>query len=384
MIALDPSESDLPIPVNVPEITTADMEAVQAALSTGWVSGDGPFIGAFETDFARVVETPYAAAVSSGSAALDIAIGALELEPGDEVILPTLSIISCLSPLLRARLTPVFVDARPDDWNMDTAAATSAITPRTRAIIAVHTYGLAVDMNPLMLASERHGIPVIEDAAEVLGVRYRGRPCGGLGTIGVYSLYANKVVTSGEGGMLTTSNQSLDETFRLLRNLAFRPGDRFVHDRLGWNYRLSSMQAALGQSQLRSLDRYREHKRLIAARYRELLADTPGLTWQPESNGYSENGYWVVGVVFDSQAYGPVEPIRQALAALSVGTRRFFHPMHRQPVLDRYGHGYQPAMPVADSLFAQGCYLPSGTGMPLAHVDVVCERLRAVLTSVQR
>ncbi|HEX8968212.1 MAG TPA: DegT/DnrJ/EryC1/StrS family aminotransferase, partial [Chloroflexota bacterium] len=227
------------IPVNEPLLTEADFASVNQALRSGWISGAGPHIDAFEAGWAAYCGRKHGIAVANGTVALQVAVSLLDLQPGDEVIMPTFTIISCALPVVLAGARPVLVDSDPRSWTMDTAQVGSKITSRTRAIMAVHIYGHPVDMDPLIELATQHRLDLIEDAAEAHGAEYRGRRIGGFGASSCFSFYANKLVTTGEGGMVLVDDDHLAERARRLRNLGFQSARRFLHAELGFNFRLT-------------------------------------------------------------------------------------------------------------------------------------------------
>jgi perosamine synthetase len=324
-------------------------------------------------------------AVMNGSAALDVAIAALSIGHGDEVILPTFTIISCAAAIIRAGATPVVVDCEPLTWNMDPAQIESKITPRTKAIMVVHIYGLPVDIDPVMDIARRHGLKVIEDSAEQIGQVYRGnsgtpRMLGSFGDVATFSFYPNKHVTTGEGGMVLTSDDRLAEKCRSLRNLCFGKTRRFVHEELGWNFRMSNLQAAVGVAQMERLPQTLEKKRRIGAWYDELLADVADLERLPARTDYAENIHWVYGVVLeDSVPFDAYEAMAR-MAAKGIGTRAFFWPMHEQPVLRRMGLFDGVSCPVAERIARRGFYIPSGVALTRNQAERVAQALRQVLT----
>ncbi|MEW5847156.1 MAG: DegT/DnrJ/EryC1/StrS family aminotransferase [Myxococcota bacterium] len=368
------------IPVNEPLLAGNERRYVQECLESGWLSGDGPFVRRFEDAFAARVGRRHAIAVCNGSLALDAAVAALQLGPGDEVILPTLTIISCAAAVVRSGATPVLVDVDPVTWNMDARAAERAITPRTRAIMPVHLYGLPVDMDPLFDLARRHNLRLIEDAAEMHGQTYRGRACGSLGDISVFSFYANKHVTTGEGGMLLTDDDALAERCRSLRNLCFVPPRRFVHEELGWNLRMSNLLAAVGLAQLEQLDGFVERKRRMGARYSELLGGVPRLQLPIAETPYARNIYWVYGLVLDDAASFDATEAMSRLHQAGVQTRPFFWPMHEQPVFRKMGLFANEKHPVAERLARRGFYLPSGLGLTETQMEQVAQAVARVLT----
>ena len=262
--------------------------------------------------------------------------------------------------MVRAGATPVLVDCDADTWNATADRIADRITPRTKAIMVVHIYGLPVDMDPVLELARRHGLKIIEDAAEMHGQTYKGRPCGSLGDISTFSFYPNKLVTTGEGGMVLTDDSGVAERCRALRNLCFQPGKRFVHEDLGWNFRISNLQAAVGVAQLERLDEFVARKRRIGAAYQERLRDIPGLQLPVARTAYAENIYWVFGVVLDEDVPFDAAEAMKRLAARGIGTRPFFWPMHEQPVLRRMGLFAGETYPNAERLARRGFYLPSG------------------------
>ena len=317
-----------PIPVNEPLLDGNEKRYLAECIDTGWISSEGPFVAALERGMAARLGRAHGVAVCNGTAALDVAIQALQLKPGDEVILPSFTIVSCVLQIVRAGLRPVFVDSDPRTWNMDVADVERRIGPRTRAIMAVHIYGLPVDMDPLLALARRHGLLVIEDAAEQIGQTYRGRPVGSLGDVTTLSFYPNKHVTTGEGGMVLADDARIAERSRSLRNLCFEPPRRFVHRELGFNYRMSNLQAAIGVAQLERLDAFLDRKRRMGALYRELLADVAEIELPPDETPYAKNVYWVFGLVLrDEVPFDAVEAMKR-LAAKGIGTRPFFAYIH--------------------------------------------------------
>lgn len=360
------------IPVNEPFLGDRERELVMECLNSGWISSEGPFVSQFEETFSRRVGRQHGIACANGSAALDIAVTALQLGPGDEVILPTFTIISCAAAILRAGATPVVVDADPDTWNMVPEQVAAAISPRTAAIMMVHIYGLPVDMDPILKLAERHHLAVIEDAAELIGGTYKGKPCGSFGTISTFSFYPNKHITTGEGGMVVTNDPGLAERCRSLRNLCFQPKQRFVHEELGWNYRMTNLQAALGLAQLERLDSTIRKKFNIGSSYQTGLASIPSLQPPIARTEYAENLYWVFGLVNKDETIDAAH-IRNALLELGVGTRPFFYPMHMQPVLKDLASFVNVNLPVSERLSLNGFYIPSGVAISTYHIDKVIQ-----------
>jgi perosamine synthetase len=369
-----------PIPVNEPLLNGNEKKYLIECIETGWISSEGPFVKQFEEKFAARMGRKYGIAVSNGSVGLDAAVAALGIGAGDEVILPTFTIISCAAAIVRAGAVPVVVDCDPDTWNMDVSQIESKITSRTKAIMVVHIYGLPVDMEPVLALASQHGLLIIEDAAEMHGQTYRDRPCGSFGSISTFSFYPNKHITTGEGGMLLTDDQGLAERCRSLRNLCFQPQKRFVHEELGWNMRMTNLQAAVGLAQLERLDEFVERKRLMGKRYTELLSGVLGLQIPIVHTDYAENIYWVYGLLLqDDMPFNAVEVMRR-LAEYKIGTRPFFWCMHEQPVFRKMGLFEGVVCPVSERMARRGFYIPSGMALTHEQMEQVGQAINKVLS----
>jgi perosamine synthetase len=367
------------IPVNEPLLDGNEKKYLNECIDSGWISSEGPFVAEFESRFAARVGRKYGVAVTNGSVALDAAVAALRLGPGDEVVMPTFTIISCAAAVVRAGATPVLVDCDPRTWNMNVEQVRSRISPRTRAIMVVHLYGLPVDMDPLLKLASTHGLAIIEDAAEMHGQTYKGRPCGSFGELSTFSFYPNKHVTTGEGGMVVTDDAQLADRCRSLRNLCFVPQRRFVHEELGWNFRMTNLQAALGLAQLERLDEFLKRKRAMGARYLELLGDLSTIETAPAQTDYASSVFWVFGLVLADEIGFDAAEAMSRLARAGVGTRPFFWPMHEQPVFKRMGLFREDRHPVAERIARRGLYLPSGLAMTTAQVEAAAAALRRIL-----
>lgn len=370
------------IPVNEPLLDGNEKKYLLECIETGWISSEGPFIKEFEQKFATRMGRKHGIAVCNGTAAIDAAIEALDIGPGDEVILPTFTIISCISQIVRNGGVPVLVDSDPGTWNMDVAQIESRITPKTKAIMIVHIFGLPVDVQPVLEIAARHGLKVIEDAAEMHGQNYNGKPCGSFGDISTFSFYPNKHITTGEGGMILTDDDDLAETCRSLRNLCFQPHKRFIHERLGWNMRMTNLQAALGVAQLERLDEFVQRKRALGALYTELLRDVSGIQLPLPKTGYGDNIYWVYGLILEEETGLNGELAMKMLAEKGVGTRPFFYPMHQQPVFEKAGLFKNETYPVAERLYRQGFYIPSGMATGQKQIYKVVAAVKEVLNGV--
>jgi perosamine synthetase len=322
--------------------------------------------------------------VSSGTTALELAVAVLDLEPGAEVILPSFTIISCAAAVVRSGATPVVVDADPLTWTMDPDQVAAAITPRTAAILAVHIYGLPAAMEPILALAARHQLAVIEDAAELIGGSYQGRPCGSFGTISTFSFYPNTHITTGEGGMVVCDDPALAERCRSLRNLCFQPQRRFYHEELGWNYRMGNLQAALGLAQLERLERTIASKKAMGVRYealcRQAAAVDTGFRRQPATIPGAENLYWVYGMVCQQGEADAAALITDQLRERLIQTRPFFWPMHQQPVFRQMGLFEGLHLPVAENLATHGFYLPSGLTLTPRQQQITVDALAAILS----
>lgn len=368
------------IPVNTPLLDGNEGRYLQACITSGWISSDGPFVKQFEEQMAARVNRKHGIAVCNGSMALDAAIAALGIQAGDEVIMPTFTIISCAAAVVRAGATPVLVDSDPRTWNMDVARIEERITPRTKALMVVHLYGLPVDMAPVLELAQRYRLFVIEDAAQMHGQTYGQSPCGSFGTLSTFSFYPNKHVTTGEGGMILTDDDDLAERLRSLRNLCFQPSRRFVHEELGWNLRMTNLQAALGLAQLERLDAFIARKRHMGRTYTRLLSGVPGLELPLPATAYADNIYWVYGLVLGEEVPSDAEGMMRQLEERGIGTRPFFWPMHEQPVFRRMGLFEGEHYPVAERLARRGFYIPSGLALTETQMQLVSEGVQQCMS----
>lgn len=378
--------------VNTPVLSGNEKKYLCECIETEWISSEGPFVKRLEAGTADLTGRKHGIAVCNGSVALDVALAALGIGPGDEVIMPAFTIISCGASVVRAGATPVVVDADPVTWNMDVGQIETKITPRTKAIMVVHIYGLPVDMGPVLEIAKKHGLRIIEDAAEVIGqtclvsekreggkVEKWEQPCGGFGDVSTVSFYPNKHITTGEGGMVLVNDDALAERCRSLRNLCFDKERRFIHEELGWNFRMSNMQAAVGVAQLERIEDTVKKKREVGAWYNELLGDASGLQLPLHETDRAANIYWVYGVVLrDEIPFDAREAIRR-LREKGVDCRHFFYPMNRQPVFRNMGLFEGVECPVAERLAERGFYLPSGLALTREQAETCARALREVV-----
>ncbi|MDY0383101.1 DegT/DnrJ/EryC1/StrS family aminotransferase [Trichlorobacter sp.] len=355
------------------------MELVNDALASGWISSAGKYLDLFEERWAAYCGMPFGIAVSNGSTALDIAVNLLGLEAGDEVIMPTFTIISPAQSVVRGGGKPVLVDSDPITWQMDTSQIESKITSRTRAIVVVHIYGHPADMDPIMALAEKYSLTVIEDAAEVHGATYKGRPCGSIGHISTFSFYANKLVTTGEGGMVLVKSREHAERARSLRNLCFQLSRRFYHESLGYNYRMTNLQAAMGVGQLERLHDTIDRKRDIAHAYNASFAEIPAVQL-PVEMPWAHAVYWVYGIVLTDERSEDAVRVMALMRERGVETRPFFLGMHEQPVFNRMGLFCDERYPVAERLARRGVYIPNGLTMTAGQLSLVADAVKECLS----
>lgn len=374
------------IPVNAPVITPEAKTLVARALEEGWISSAGPYVEQFEREFATYLGVKHAISVNTGTAALHIALLAAGVGEGDEVIVPAFTMAASWMAVMYTGAKPVFVDVDPTIYTLDTSLVEAAITPRTKAIMPVHIYGHPADMDPVMAIAKKHNLIVIEDAAESHGATYKGKLTGSIGDINAFSFYANKIITTGEGGMVTTNNDSLANLARSLKDLAHSPAKRFIHDALGYNYRMTSLQAALGSGQLLHIADFLATKRHMAALYHEGLSGIPGLTL-PVTRDWATHVYWMYAILVDEVKFGmSKDQFRAQLLSRGVDTRDFFYPPESQPLLQGLALKGSPRpqaghLPVTQKIATEGCYLPSGLAITDDQIKTVCETIRSVCKS---
>jgi len=371
-----------PIPVNEPLLDGNEKKYLNQCIDTGWISSEGPFVKLFEGKMANLVDRRYAVAVTNGSCALDLAISALDISKGDEVIMPTFTIISCAAAIVRAGAIPVLVDSDPLTWNMDVSKVEGMITSRTKAIMVVHIYGLPVDMDPILALVKKYDLKLIEDAAEAIGLTYKGKPCGSFGDISTFSFYPNKNITTGEGGMVLMNDPAIYERCLSLRNLCFQVGKRFVHEELGWNMRMTNIQAALGVAQIEKIGTTLKKKRSIGEHYQRLLGSLDGVKLPLSFTSYAKNNYWVFGIVIDDDIPCDANFVMGLLEKERIGTRPFFWSMHEQPVFKRHGLFKNALNPVSERISRRGFYIPSGLAISKNQIDRVSSVVTSVINSV--
>lgn len=359
------------LPVAEPCLGGNELAYVTDCIRSGWISSLGEYIPRFEGLFAEFCGARYGVAVSNGTTALHLALAVLRIGPGDEVILPSLTFIATANAVRYAGATPIFADCEDRTWNIDPEDAARRVTARTRAIIPVHLYGHPADMGPILELAQSHGIWVLEDAAEAHGACYQGRRVGSLGVLNTFSFYGNKIITTGEGGLLTTDDAALAERARFLRDHAMSPEKRYWHPEVGYNYRMTNLQAALGVAQMEQIEAFIARKREIARAYNRLLGDVPGLVLPPEAS-WATSVYWMYSLLVTDGFPLTRDALRDHLRRQEIDSRPFFYPIHEMPP-----YRQAESLPVAERLSRQGINLPSGVTLTDEDIERVAEAIRA-------
>lgn len=369
------------IPVNSPVITDDSKRLVQQALEEGWISSAGPYVERFEQEFASYLGVKHAISVNTGTAALHIALLAAGIKEGDEVIVPAFTMAASWMAIMYLGAVPIFVDVDPEIYTIDPLLIESKITSKTRAIMGVHIYGHPADMDPILELAKKHNLVVIEDAAEAHGATYKGRLTGTMGDVSAFSFYANKIITTGEGGMVTTDNDRIAQLARMMKDLAHSPSKRFIHDELGYNYRLTSMQSALGSGQLKHIQDFLHTKSHMAEMYSLGLKGIKGLTL-PTTRSWATHVYWMYAILVDEAKFGMnKDQFRETLLGQGVDTRDFFYAPSAQPILTKSGFG-KGSFPVTERIAQTGCYLPSGLAITDDQIKLVCETIRSICPKI--
>ena len=365
-------------PVSSPHITERDISSVNQAMKSGWISSDGPEIKKFEKNFSHFIDNKYSVAVSSGTAALEIAVKALGIKKNDEILIPNFTIISNALAVIRQKAKPILIDCNLQDWNIKIEDIEKSISKKTKAIIVTHIYSFPNKMDKILKICKKHNLFVIEDAAEVLGISYKNKMCGSFGDISTFSFYANKQLTTGEGGMLSMNSFKIYEKCKSLRNLCFGKINRFNHNDIGWNYRMTNIQAALGLSQLKNIKHIVKKKMEIGNYYYKKLNQNSNLQILPPSNKFSKNIYWVVGIVIRKNKM-TAAMLSKKLAEYGIKTRSFFWPMHEQYVFKKMKIFKNKKFPNSSYLARYGLYLPSYFQLKKDDIDYISEIVNKIL-----
>lgn len=370
------------IPVNEPLLNGNEKKYLIECIETGWISSDGPFVAKFEDEFARFTGVAHGIAVANGTAALETALFSLGIKKGDEVIMPSFTIISCATACLRLGAIPVLVDMDSETWTMDVQQLEARVTPKTKAIMAVHIYGHPVYMDEVFRVAGKYGLKILEDTAEVHGAEYlsnlkgkRWLRCGEMGDASATSFYANKIVTTGEGGMVLTNDEEVAERARSYRNLCFRPEKRFYHTELGYNFRMTNLQAAVGLAQVERIRELTDIKINRGTYYRKKLTDVDGIRFMVEKE-WAKSVYWMYSVELDPRLGIEADEMMLRLKKRGIGTRPFFKGLHAQPVLNDLGLFIGEQYPKTEHAHRYGFYLPSGLTLTEEQIDFVVTALK--------
>jgi perosamine synthetase len=367
------------IPVNKPVVTKADAESVHKVLKSGWISSEGANVKKFEDKFSMFIGHKYAVAVSSGTAALEIAVKSLNLKKDDEVIIPNFTIISNALAVVKLGLNIKLIDCDLDNWNMNLKKVESSITPKTKAIIATHIYNFPFRVDLLRKICNKKKILIIEDAAEALGQKIYKKNCGSFGDIGTFSFYANKQITTGEGGMITTNNKSIYHKMVSLRNLSFGKIDRFNHDDIGWNYRMTNIQATLGISQLCRIKNIVKTRHAVGLQYYNKLKDNANIYIPEPKKNFAKNIYWVIGIlIINKKIKLDAKKVMHKLGKLGIGTRPFFWPMHKQRVLRNLKLQNSKKFTNSTYISKYGFYLPSSLSLSSSEINYICKKVNLI------
>lgn len=365
-------------PIAVPMLNGNEKKYVMDCLDTTWISSNGPYLERFERQFAAFCQTKHAIACSNGTTALHLALMAHGVGPGDEVIVPTLTFVATANAVRYCGATPVFVDAEPETWNMDPEAIENCITFRTKGIVAVHLYGHPAHMDPIMQLANKHGLFVIEDAAEAIGAQYKGKMAGSLGHTATFSLFGNKVITTGEGGIVTTDDDEIAEKIKLLRGQGIDKNKKYWHPVIGYNYRMTNIQAAIGCAQLENIDWHIRQRIRVAMHYYDYLQNDSRLLL-PVQKVWAKNVYWMFSIVLNHATEANRDSVMLRLKKHGIETRPFFYPMH---ILPPYKHNQSLAdFPVANRIASQGMNLPSHADLTDEDIQHICRTLQDILQS---
>ena len=368
------------IPVNTPLINNKDALSVAKTIKSGWISSEGPSVKEFENKIAKFLDRKFGCAVSSGTAALEIAIRSLGLKKNDEVIMPSFTIISNAMAIVKSSAKPILVDVNLNTWNIKIEDIEKKITKKTKCLMIPHIYGLANDMDKILKITKKYNLYLIEDAAEVFGLKYKNKQCGSFGDISILSFYANKHITTGEGGMLLTNNPKLNEKFKDYRNLCFgSKKNRFNHYDISWNYRYTNIQAALGLSQLKRIGKIIKKKHEIGNYYYKHFKNIKNIILQPNKLSYCKNIYWVFGIVLKKNNKNNISSVIKKLQSKNIGTRPFFWPMHKQDAFKKKNYFKNIKLSNSEFISKNGFYLPSGLGLTSKELKFVKDTVISIL-----
>ncbi len=363
------------IPVSEPYFKGNELKYVSDCIKSNWISSIGKYVTQFEEMFTHFCGTSYAISAVNGTAALHLALSALDIKKDDEVLVPDLTFVATANAVAYCGAKPIFVDVDPYTWNIDPTKLKEKITERTKAVIVVHLYGHPCNMDAIMTLAKQYNLKVIEDAAEAHGAKYKNIPVGSIGDIGVFSFYGNKIITTGEGGMITTNNTDLANKTRMLRDHAMDSKKRYWHNCVGYNYRLTNIQAAIGVAQMEHIEEFIEIKRRNAYCYNSLLKDTKGITLPPEEKN-CKNVYWMYSILIEEEFGISRDEVMVLLSKEGIDTRPFFYPLHSLPM-----YKTNTKFPVAENLSLKGLNLPSAATLTEENINFICSKLKSLTTS---
>lgn len=355
-------------PIYQPSLIGKEKEYVNECLDTSWISSKGKFVNSFETAFAKYIGTENCSGVSNGTVAIHLALVALGVGSGDEVIVPTFTYIASVNPIALVGATPVFVDSLKETWQMDPKDIEAKITPKTKAIMVVHLYGHPCDMDSIMAIAKKHNLFVIEDCAEAIGTRYKGQHVGTFGDVGTFSFFGNKTITTGEGGMVASNDMTIFDRLVHFKGQGLAKYREYWHDTIGFNYRMTNIEAAIGLAQLENIETFLKKKRQITSWYKENLKGLP-IEFHNESKDVYHS-YWMVSILVEKS---PIrEKLRDYLKDKEIETRPTFYPIHTMPM---YSANYQKH-PNAEDISLRGINLPSYPGLEKQDVDFICDKIK--------
>jgi len=372
-----PALDRMKIPVCEPLIAGRELEYVLDCMRSGWISSKGKYIGEFERRFSEYCRCSEGISTTNGTSALHLALASIGIKKGDEVIVPAFTMISTVLAIVYCGATPVLVDVEPDTGNMDPHLIEEMVGPKTRAIMPVHIYGHPCDMSPILSIARKYGLYVVEDAAEAHGAEYKGKRAGGIGDVGCFSFYGNKIITTGEGGMVVSNDEEVITNARLLKDLAFSSDNRYLHERQGFNYRMTNVQAAIGLGQLERIDQLVEIRRSNAIKYNGLLEGVEGITL-PVEKPWAKNVYWMYSIRVEEDFGIDRDHLRIELDKKGIDTRSFFIPMHMQPAFLSTGLFKGEVYPISEGLSKRGLYLPSSPQLTDGQIRYICETIRHI------
>lgn len=366
------------IPVFAPDLNGNEKLYLTQCIESGWLGSNGPFAKRLEQEFSKYCSQKHGSCVANGSVALDVALRAMKdvfnWEDDAEVIVPDFNIISAAQSCVYNKLKPVFVDAKADTWNIDTSKIERVITPKTKAIVIVHIYGLPSDVSPILKIAQKYGLKIIEDAAQAHGQEYNGKKCGSFGDVATFSFFTNKHIACGEGGIILTSNDEIKEKVDYYKNLCFTK-DKFIHNNLGWNARMSNLQAAVAYAQFEKLEKTIQKKKYLGSLYQKLLKNLP-LNLPVEKTSYAENNYWVFGLVLNREVSLTAKDAMNKLLQKGIETRPFFYPLHKQPVFEKMGISDNKKREVSEFLYEKGFYIPIGLNLTAEQINYIAESIK--------